>query len=78
MRKSVNWSKAQWAPQVYKWDVPQTFYTKPSPPNAHGLKQVAPLISVWQESGKLQRLRIMKKSEQSRYKIIGLKTSLRV
>lgn len=61
----------------YKWDVSQTFYTKTLAPKCSQFRQVAPLISVWQESGKLQCLRIMIKSEQSHYKMIGLK-SLRV
>lgn len=61
----------------YKWDVPQTFIQNPRPRRSQ-FRQVAPLISVWQESGNLQCLRDLIKSEQSRYKMIGLKTCLRV
>lgn len=57
----------------YKWDVPQIFFIQNPRPKRSQFRQVAPLISVWQESGKLQCLRITIKSEQSQYKIIGLK-----
>lgn len=57
---------------------PANILYKTLAPDAHSFRQVAPLISVWQESGKLQSLRIRIKSEQIQYKMTGLKTYLRI
>lgn len=51
---------------------PANILYKTLAPDAHSFRQVAPLISVWQESGKLQSLRIMIKTIG--LKMIGLKT----